>query len=61
MQKHASGMTFQHCVQPQHCVKVVEPHENNLEVLNAFAWAPSRQANSFGNTWRSVWSSAGQC
>lgn len=41
-QKHASGMTFQHYVQPQHCVKVVEPHEDNLDVLNAFAWAPVR-------------------
>lgn len=35
-------MTFQHCVQPQHCVKVVEPHEDNSDVLNAFAWAPVR-------------------
>lgn len=42
MQKHASGMTFQQCAQPQHCVKVVEPHENTLEVLNGFAWAPVR-------------------
>lgn len=52
-------MAFQHCVQPQHCVEAVEPHECNLEVLNAFAWAPWRALEK--SFWRSVWSCAGQC
>lgn len=42
-------MAFQHCVQPQHCVEAVEPHECNLEVLNAFAWAPWRALETLGD------------
>jgi len=31
-------------VQPKLCVKVVEPHEDNLEILNDWFWAPSKTA-----------------
>lgn len=31
-------------VQPKDCVKVVEPRENNLEVLNGCSRAPSKKA-----------------
>lgn len=43
-------MTFQHWIQhiitwcSQNTVKVVEPHENNLEVLNVCSWATSGTA-----------------
>lgn len=36
-------------VQPKDCVKVVEPRENNLEVLNGCSQAPSKKAKQL---WR---------